>query len=121
MVFPADPRAPKGVNFSDKNGWASRNTMNVSVTKPNCKHSLPRSYLFHLCSLPTLWRVASTTFLGSGSPTATYLATARSLFRASSNRDIRNRIAISGGWDLPSLTCGSQGPGKLRFPVFSVA
>ena len=47
-----------------------------------------------------------------------------SLFRASSDQDIRHRITISGGWDLPFDQMWSSGPKRLTegwslFPIFT--
>jgi outer membrane receptor protein involved in Fe transport len=46
------------------------------------------------------------------------------LFRASSDQDIRHRITISGGWDLPFDRMWSSGPKRLTqgwslFPIFT--
>jgi len=47
-----------------------------------------------------------------------------SLFRASSDQDIRHRITISGGWDLPFDRMWTSGPKRLTqgwsvFPIFT--
>ena len=46
------------------------------------------------------------------------------LFRASSDQDVRNRIVISGGWDLPIEHMWQSGPKRLTqgwsvFPIFT--
>ena len=47
-----------------------------------------------------------------------------SLFRASSDQDIRNRITLSGGWDMPFDRMWKSGPKRLTqgwslFPIFT--
>lgn len=49
---------------------------------------------------------------------------ATNLFRASSDQDVRNRITLSGGWDLPVEHMWQSGPKRLTqgwsvFPIFT--
>jgi Carboxypeptidase regulatory-like domain/TonB-dependent Receptor Plug Domain len=100
---------------------ANYNSLQVSVTRQIADtHWLGRTYFtFAYTFAHSIDNVSGFRQRNSSVPTLD-----PNLFRSSSDQDIRHRITLSGGWDLPFDRMWSSGPKRLTqgwsvFPVFT--
>jgi Carboxypeptidase regulatory-like domain/TonB-dependent Receptor Plug Domain len=99
---------------------ANYNSLQVSLTKQIAKSRIGRTYFTAAYTLAHSIDDASG-FRNRNDFVPSY---DRSLFRGSSDQDVRNRITISGGWDLPFDDMWQSGPKRLTqgwslFPIFT--
>ena len=119
----ADPNAT--CSFADlpefKNvGNANYNSLQVSLTKQITNSRFGRTYFTAAYTFGHSIDNAS----GFRQRNSTVPSYDSSGFRASSDQDIRHRITISGGWDLPFDQMWNSGPKRLTqgwslFPIFT--
>jgi len=119
----ADPAATcsyAGVPEFKNISKASYNSFQASVTRQMTNSPLGRTYFEAAYTFAHSIDNASG-FRNRNSQVPTYLPNG---FRASSDQDIRHRITISGGWDLPFDHMWNSGPKRLTqgwslFPIFT--
>jgi len=99
---------------------ASYNSLQVSLTQQLTNSRIGRTYFTFAYTYAHSIDDASG-FRQRNSSVPSYET---NLFRASSDQDVRNRITLSGGWDLPFDQMWSSGPKRLTqgwslFPIFT--
>jgi outer membrane receptor protein involved in Fe transport len=102
-------------------GKASYNSLQASVTRQIAQTGwLGRTYFTAAYTLAHAIDNSSG-FRNRNSSVPSYVT---NLFKASSDQDVRNRITLSGGWDLPIEHMWESGPKRLTqgwsvFPIFT--
>ena len=94
----------KNVTKANYNGLSASVTKQISNTK-----YLGRSYF----TFAYTWAHSIDNVSGFRQRNSNVPSYSPNLFRASSDQDIRNRITLSGGWDLPFANMWKSGPKRL--------